>query len=305
MAPPQHPLRRIDIATFKRFIESRTQREIEAQQRNDEEQYLRHYNAFFSAYKSESCYLCGLPFKTMSTDNPCVHWLLRRGKFKKKDFSRLFHIFGYTQMGALARWVANQERPFGNINDIEEGRDPRKIFQYTIRWRNVEWTFDCSRSDYEGHPGRQTDFPHFHLQMRLDGRPFIDFGDFHIPFTEEDLYRLDLLLHVPEYVNVSFGDAGFGMQTAAELEPEILMAESEVAASDKEATHQMSTMLRVENGVIDPQVLLRVVQESQRTGELIANVARRYFNGNHIIQTVISAANSVPDIAKRTERNRR
>lgn len=298
-------MRRVNVAVFTRFIESRTDAEIEAQHRADEELHQRQYNAFLAAYKTESCYLCGLPFKTMSTDKPCVHWLLRRGKFKKKDFSRLFRRFGYTQMGALARWVANQERLFGNINDIEEGRDPRKIFQYTVRWRNVEWTFDCSRSDYEGHPGRQTDFPHFHLQMRLNDRPFIYFGDFHIPFTEEDLFRLDLSLHAPEYVNVSFGDGGLGMQATAELDPEVLMVESEVAEADEEATHRMSTMIRAESGPIDPQVLLRVVQESRQTGELIANVARKHFGESHNIQTVITVADSVPDIAKRTERKRR
>lgn len=272
---PPRPLRRVDVEAFKQAMANASDAEHEQHNRDDIARYEHEYNLFQAAYKEDHCYLCGNSFKTLSKGNPCVHWLLRRGKFKKKDFPLVFGKFGFTQLAAFTRWVANQERPFGNINDLEAGREQRKMFQVTVRWKNIEWTFDCSKSDYEGHQGKHTDFPHYHFQMRIDNRPFIDFGDFHVPFTEEDLFRLDLTLGAPECVLANYGEAGLGMQFTSELEPEVLIEESQTAKAVENATHRMVTFITAENGAIDPQALLEVIRESECTGELVANLARK------------------------------
>lgn len=298
-------LRRVNVTAFKEAIASASDAELEEQQRDDQARYEREYHLFLDAYRKEKCYLCGNSFKTLSKERPCVHWLLRRGRFKKKDLPRLFGTFGFTQFAAFTRWVANQERPFGNINDLEIGRDSRKLFQFTVCWKNIKWAFDCSKNDYLGHTGKHTDFPHFHLQMRIDNQPFIDFGDFHIPFTEEDLFRIDLTLGAPDVVNASYGEAGMGMQFTAEIDPEVLIEESQLAESDELATHRMLTVIKAEDGRLDGNALLEIFRESERTGELVANLARKKLGDSHSVKTIISPAESVPEIAKRSERNRR
>lgn len=305
MTKPPPTVRRIDVAAFKNSIENASEAEIERQHHDDQLRYQREYAAFESAYALEQCHLCNRSFKTLSVDRPCVHWILRRGKFKKRDLTRLFGIFGYTQFAALTRWVANQESAFRNIHDLESGKDARKLFQYTIRWKNIEWSFDCSESDYRGHGGAHSNFPHFHLQMTIDGRRFIDFGDFHIPFTEEDLARIDLAKAVPQHVNATFGEAGRGMQFTAELDPHTLIEESEMAASDDIATHRMLTMINTSDGTFDPKTLFEIIQERERTGEPIASLAKKKLPASANVETIITPAGTIPDIAKRTERSRR
>lgn len=39
-------------------------------------------------------------------------------------------------------------------------KSEKKIFNYTIQWKNIEWTFDCSPGDLKGHAGKKHDnFP--------------------------------------------------------------------------------------------------------------------------------------------------
>jgi hypothetical protein len=84
-------------------------------------------------------------------------------------------------MASFLRWCANQDKLLSNINDLEAEKSDKKIIYYTVKWKNIEWTFDCSPNDFKGHEGRTVNFPHFHFQMRIDGRQFINVNDFHIP----------------------------------------------------------------------------------------------------------------------------
>ena len=171
--------RRVNPHAFRQFVEGMSQDQLRQQNEEDIARSCAEYDRFVEHYGHGDCYLCGKPFKTMTTAEPCVHWLLRQCKFKKKDFPSVFARFGYVQIAAFVRWVANQERFLGGINDLLEEKSERKIFEYSVKWKNIEWTFDCSKNDYAGHGGISSNFPHYHVQMRIDGRPFIDFGDFH------------------------------------------------------------------------------------------------------------------------------
>jgi hypothetical protein len=222
------PPRRIDVTRLREHLLTADVQELEAQNARDAAHYESEYSAFTEAYARDHCYLCGNSFKTLSKERPCVHWMLRRGKFKKKDFPLLFERFGFTQMAAFTRWAANKEQILSGINDLDAHRSERKIFEFTVRWKNIEWTFDCSKNDYTGHSGRHTEFPHFHLQMRIDGRPFIDFGDFHIPFNEEDLFRIDMSRGASDVFQATYGEGGMGMQFGSEIEPERIIEETEV-----------------------------------------------------------------------------
>lgn len=151
------------------------------------------YERFKSHFQDGKCYLCHAPLKTFSTSKPCLHWFLRPRGFKKKNFSLLFGIYGYFQMESYARWLANLEVASRNINDLSGEKTESKVFETTIRYKHIEWAFSCAPSDLEGHAGKASDFPHYHFQMKLNGQTFITFNDFHIPFNDEDLWKLELM----------------------------------------------------------------------------------------------------------------
>jgi hypothetical protein len=263
------------------------------------------HEKFVEAYGRAECYLCGKPFKTISKTEPCVHWILRQCKFKKKDFQSVYGCFGYDQIAAFVRWCANQERFMSGINDLYEEKNDRKIFEWTAKWKNIEWTFDCSKNDYAGHGGGASSFPHYHFQMRIDGKPFIDFGDFHIPLSEQDLFVLDLKLALPEHFHHSFGYGGAGMQSAFEADPEKVVEHTSVCNNEEEATYHLQTMIMSKDNPISGEQLVAIFEESKRTGQTFAHLARKHLYNVDSIKTVVSLADSIPEIARRAVRERR
>lgn len=294
---------RVDVDDFKKYVTSMSAEKHAAIQEADQRRVDEEYSRFVAAYKREECYLCGKSFKTISKNDPCVHWLLRQCKFKKKDFPLIYEKFGFTQIAAFVRWVANVERWMSSINDIPEHSSDRKIFEFTVCWKNIEWTFDCSKNDYEGHGNGQSSHPHYHFQMRIDKRPFIDFGDFHVPLSDYDLFRFDMQINAGDVFYTSFGPGGVGMADALSIDPEDIIRETEVADEDL-ATYRMQTLIYNKEG-IDGEALLKMVKESEETGETLASLSRKHLPEGQVQQTIISAADSVPEIAKRTERKRR
>lgn len=73
-----------DTEKYSRAFEGMSAEKIEDLNRLNEEEHQRQVEAFIAGYKQDTCYLCKQPFKTMSRNNPCLHWLLRQCKFKKK-----------------------------------------------------------------------------------------------------------------------------------------------------------------------------------------------------------------------------
>ncbi|RAJ93333.1 hypothetical protein [Aliidiomarina maris] len=298
-------MRRIDPEAVREHFENLSDEQLRAQNEADISRADAEYEEFVAAYQIGECYLCGKSFKTISKSSPCVHWLLRQCKFKKKDFPLVYEKFGYVQIAAFVRWVANQERFLSSINDLADEKGDRKILEYTVKWKNIEWTFDCSKNDYEGHGGTHSNFPHFHFQMRIDSKPFINFGDFHIPFSEEDLFHLDLAQALPDSFHHWFGKGGVGMQDAAEVSPEDIIEYTEHTDNHDEATYRLQTMIMAGETPFSGEQLQAMFEESKRTGATLASLARKYLPDAESINTVVSPADSVPTIARRSERKRR
>ncbi|MGY0626874.1 MAG: hypothetical protein ACW7DS_14300 [Paraglaciecola chathamensis] len=294
-----------DTERFKEFFESLSPEEIEAANRINDEEHARQASAFKEGYKKEVCYLCEKPFKTISKDNPCLHWLLRRCKFKKKDFSSVYKKYGYVNIAAFVRWCANQERFQSNINDLEDEKSDRKVISYTVKWKNVEWTFDCSKNDFEGHVGTHIDFPHYHFQMRIDGRQFINFNDFHVPFTDHDLFILKNSMEQGEWFNKNFGAIGSGMQEAVSIPLEDIIEHSSSSNNEEEATYHFSTIIEAKDEPISGDELYEMQMEAQRTGKSLTSIVQKRLKDKANIKTVVSPAESIPDIASRTEHKRR
>ncbi|MDA3553505.1 hypothetical protein ABTI33_18165 [Acinetobacter baumannii] len=99
-----------DTERYRKIYEAMSPEEIAEVNRKNDEEHKKQAEAFQAGYKIGICYLCNKPFQTISKNTPCLHWLLRQCKFKKKDFPKLYQKYGYVNIAAFIRWCANQER---------------------------------------------------------------------------------------------------------------------------------------------------------------------------------------------------
>lgn len=289
----------INPDSAKAFLQSLTTEQIEDSNRRDRTEHERQVLEFREAYAAGRCYLCGEAFDQMRASEPCSHWLLRRCRFKKKDFLSITTRYDYHNIAAFLRWCANEESLLRNINDLENERSERKVISYTVKWKNIDWTFDCTENDMRGHGTGPSAQPHYHFQMRIDGRQFINFNEFHVPLSDRDLFQLSLL-DEPS-VHQSFGTAGAGMQEAVSADPELILEYTQSTAEGSNATYNFSTMIEAINEPLSGDDIYAVIEEANRTNQSFAYVAQQRLMSRANIQTVISPADDIPDIASRTE----
>lgn len=294
-----------DTEKYRKIFENMSPEEIEEINRINDEEHQRQAQKFKSGYEKGICYLCNKSFKTISKESPCLHWLLRQCKFKKKDFPKIYEKYGYGNIAAFVRWCANQERLLSNINDLDDERSERKVLSYTVKWKNIEWTFDCSKNDFAGHQGTSINYPHYHFQMRIDGRQFINFNDFHVPFTEHDLFVLKNSIEQADWFKQDFGVIGSGMQQAVSVEIDDILEYTTRSDDEDEAVYHFSTMIDARDNPISGEEIYEMQIEAEKTGKSFAYIAQKRLRERAIVQTVVSPADSVPDIASRTEHKRR
>ncbi|MBW1835162.1 MAG: hypothetical protein JRI62_10680 [Deltaproteobacteria bacterium] len=288
---------------YKQIFESMTSDEIQEMNQKNHEEHIRQATAFREGYSKGKCYLCGKPFKTISKKKPCIHWLLKRCKFKKKkDFPKIYAKYGYHNIAAFLRWTANQERLLSNINNLKDEKPDKKIINYTIRWKNIEWTFDCSEGDLNGHPGTKHNYPHYHFQMKVSGDRFIAFNDFHVPFTDEDVFVINLKEKESDWFNQDFGSIGSGMKEAVSFDLEDILEHTDSTDDDNNATYHFSTMIDARENPITGEELYEMQQEAKRTGKSLSLIAQKRLKNRADVKTVISPAKTIPDIAKRKGR---
>ncbi|WP_291441618.1 hypothetical protein [Acidovorax sp.] len=295
----EHSLMPIDHDQAKAFLRSLSPEQIEEGNRRDQAEHERQVSEFRKAYAEGRCYLCGEPFDQMRTAHPCTHWLLRRCRFKKKDFLSIAERYDYHNIAAFLRWCANEESMLRNINDLESEKSDRKIISYTVRWKNIEWTFDCTENDMRGHGTGASSLPHYHFQMRIDGRQFINFNEFHVPLSDRDLFNLSL--REEPNIHHSFGAAGSGMQDAVSVDADLVLEHTAPSVNEDEATYHFSTVIESLDRPLSGDELHEIIEEAKRTNKSFAFVAQKRLQGRARMQTVISPADSVPDIAHRTE----
>lgn len=296
---------RVNADSFKEMLDNLPDGELDRMNQLQHEQAVDEHNRFIEYYKKDECYLCEKSFRTISKHTPCIHWLLRRCKFKSKDFNKIYQNFDYHQISSFLRWVANQERFQGNINDLIDEKEDNKLIETTIKWKNIEWTFNCSATDYTGHGSSNSSHPHYHFQMRIDNKPFINFNQHHVPFSEKDLFNLDLLQQKPELIQHSFGLGGSGMQDAVEVEPLDIIEHTTLIDNEDDATYHMQTMVTSIDNPIKGEDLQKMMEESQKTGKSLASLVSKHVGDSADIQTVISPVDTVPDIAKRSGRKKK
>ena len=277
-----------------------TAEELDAWNHANDAEHRAQYLKFIDGYRKEHCYLCGKDFKTVSKESPCVHWLLRRGKFKNKDIVLIAQKFGYINICAYLRWCANAEKLAANINDLEEEAPKGKVLSSTIKWKNIEWSFDCSPNDFAGHGGSHSNFPHYHFQMRIDGRQFINFNDYHLPFSNHDLFMFRLSKEPG--MHFDFGAHGMGMQDVMDIDPDDIVNHTMPTEDENEAMFNIQTVVIAPNKPIRGEDISEAIEESKRTGRTMASIFREKFAGDDVeVTSIVSPSPTVPKITPRTE----
>lgn len=260
------------------FLNSLSRAEIDRMNKSVRADSDRVHRKFKRKLKKGKCFLCGRLLTFFHPDQPCMHWLLRPEGFDKKHAELVFNKFNYLRIDSYLRWMANSESLAGNINDLEEEKNPNKVFEYTIRYKNLEWSFSCGKGDLEGHASAGTksaQMPHYHFQMRIDGRSFIDYSDLHVPFTEPDLWHLPIILGMVE----SAGYAhyyGMGMQDAMfRADPEDLLDAMQKSENEDSGMYRVQTLVEAEPGkTISGDDIADIIKKRQETGVPLAKLVR-------------------------------
>lgn len=261
------------------------------------------YDKFKSNFENGICSYCNKELDSFDSSTPCFHWFLMPPGIRKQDFSRLLKEYGCMQIQAYIRWVANQEIPIGNINDLSEERKDSRIFETTIKYKDFEWTFCCANSDYGGHLGRYN-FPHYHFQIKKEGQRFINFHDFHNKLTKEDLDKISLMRDGDSLFNHHWG-FGAGMEDAFKIPPKELLEHLKTAPSEEKDVFHLQTIMEAKPGeTIKGDDVADAIEESKQTGKSIASILQKT-NKKHSIKTIISPGEGVPEIKHRYSRGKR
>lgn len=288
--------------SFSKFIkEIPTHLKEEADMKNLM-QHKEEYKRFLLSLEKEECYICNKSLKTISRSTPCLHWLLRQCKMKKKDFPLIVEKFNYFQINSYLRWVANSESFQKNINDMKYEKTDKKVIQHTIRWKNIEWSFECSHNDLAGHGGH-INYPHYHFQMTLNGYVFINYNGFHNKFKEQDLAYIYAMLDGNE---LSFGPFGSGMEDALKVKPKVILENSTILedGESNDGAFSFQTIIQDSNG-IDGDLIQDAIDESRKTKKPFALTLDKYLDKTTSVKTIISPSDNIPQIAKRTEHKKR
>lgn len=190
---------------FAKYIASLTPEQRAEGNRREIEHAQAEYKEFLEKFQAGGCYLCDQPLTQFNRPTPCAHWLLKPDGFEKSDLPAIVQKFGFFQIQSFLRWVANTEAFARNINDLPEEGTGNKMFEATIRYKEIEWSFSCGESDYLGHPNSKNgQHPHYHLQMRINNRPFINFNDYHLPFSNMDIIHIEAARAAPDFAKHQF-----------------------------------------------------------------------------------------------------
>lgn len=296
----KYDIRNIEALANQLSFEERCRMNEEVIRRVNDE-----YDRFLKAFAKDECYICGTPLAEMNPRELCPHWLLQPKGVKGRDIGRVLTKFGYFRTQAFLRWLANQEAIARNINDMEGERDPNKILEATITFRGFEWTFGFSQSDLDGHAtSSHARKPHFHFQMKRGGQTVFGFSDLHCLFTDYDLFKVEIIRSGSDKIKHGF-NFGRGMDDL--LAPKMyekIIKEAKTPKSLNEAAVRLDTILMAEEGAaISGDEINAIIEEAREKDVPFASLLHK-LKGKLKSTTVISPAETVPEIAHRKKSRR-
>jgi hypothetical protein len=231
-----------------------------AQTQKDHEQFI-------LKLKENICLYCNKSLDTFDETKFCLHWFTYPTGIRKRNFDHfLKQPLSFSSLECYFRWLANAENPLVQINDLEHENPTNTLVATTIRFRNIEWSFSCSNSDYEGH--KDSSFgnkPHYHLQMLVDNNPFIGYNDFHIEFTNYDLWIFETKRQIPE-CNSSKPHFGSGQSLIDNPEvQELLIKRGRVAENEETALFMRKIEIKLPKDEKSGNLYREAVIESNET----------------------------------------
>lgn len=293
-----------EIKSIADRFKSLSQKQLQEINALDSKNAEREYKDFSEEFTNGICYLCGDKLDHVGRSNACLHWLLVPKGFKKKKLPRIYTNLDYFQIMSYVRWVASTEGVFTYVNDLVEEHSGTNVIDCTINYKNIEWSFSCSQSDFEGHPSSEAgDFPHYHLQIKKDGKIFIKYNDFHMPFKKKDVISLKLMRDFPDIFKHTFGP-GDGMQKLLDSEnARELAMDSTPVLDESESTFHIQTLIMAEPGkCISGDEVNKLIEESKQKNVTLASLAHK-LGGKRT--TIISPGGGVPKPKPRRGRKRK
>lgn len=288
---------------FKKFFESIPPEIIEKQNNLILQQQEKEYESFKKYLKNESCYICGSKMNEFNENSFCFHWFTYPIGIKKKHFEKIFKgnlNFGFTNLDAYFRWLANSENFIGNINDLKAETSENSYLETTYKYKNLQWAFSIGNTDLEGHKNSFNSEPHYHIEMKVDGRNFINFNDFHLKFTDEDLFKIEVQKQIPENV-ITTKDFDAGMSfLESEENIELIKEMSEVTEDYENATvNYQSVIIPDKDNPITGEMLQEAMRESAETKKTIGIIlSEKLKSAKSTI--IISPGDGVPKMSKRS-----
>lgn len=238
------------------------------------EKNARDFEQFKKDLASGICWVCKDKLASFDESSPCQHWLLKPEGFRKKHFKILFNACTYDKLEGFLRWYSNAHSPFQGINDLKEEHDGSKLRAMTIKHGTLEWSFSFAQGCLEGKDGKHG--PHYHFQMRVNEKPFFDYGNYHIRLSEYELWLLDIDLDKnPDFKRID--THGMGMEGVfSDVEPEALLNGMRTTDDMDKATFHLQTMIEAEPGkTISGDDIADLIEESKRTGIPLARLVKR------------------------------
>jgi hypothetical protein len=287
---------------LKKLLQSIPQDEVERQTRLQDERNEQVHKEFIDALKLGKCFICGGQLNSFEESKPCFHWFTYPIGIKKKHFENyLKKPIGFFKLDSYFRWLANTENPIGNINDLKGETSKTSYLETTFKYKNIEWAFSIGHTDKEGHPNAQVgSSPHYHIQMKVDGRIFLKFNDFHIPFSDGDLFELELTEQASDIYKLDYS-FGHGINILEdEKNLEIIDDVMKVADDLEKAPFRVQTVIEAPEGqTISSELIEQAIEESKRTKQPIRKIMKRLMPSAKI-SSIISPGDGVPNMTKRS-----
>jgi len=256
---------RAEGRAFARFLESLPEEERIRGNEIEHQRAQAEHKEFQDDFRVGNCYLCHSSLASFDRRNPCVHWLLNPLGFKKDALPEIARDYGFFQIQSYLRWVANEQNFAQNINNLPEEGTGSKIFELTIKYKNLEWSFSCAGSDFEGHGGSEyTSHPHYHMQMRINNLPFIKYRDYHLPLSEMDIINIEAMRQLPQIYRQGFS-FGEGMNEVLSQDTVEFIVNNMISDDDYDnAPFNIQTLLVADEGApIRGDQLNAIIQEAK------------------------------------------
>jgi hypothetical protein len=285
--------------TLKKKIDSLSAETIQKQNDAEELRVKKEHEDFLSNLKKGYCFQCGNRMDSFKVSQPCFHWFTYPSGIKKKHFENyLKYPISFFGLRTYLYWLADSERLFANINNLQGEISSTSYFEATIRYKNLQYSFSVGDTDLAGHPNSQSDFPHYHIQVKRDGFVVLKFGDFHIPFAPIDLFIIKMKEKLGDRV---FVDEGVGINILENEENlPFVMDQLIVDDNEDEAAISLSSIITVGEGEVSfGESLVAAINESERTGSPIAKILASKLKKS-TVKTIISPGKGVPEFVKRS-----